>query len=63
VRKPIDPLIFGTRHRSTIRFCRKFPSALGFVFSQDGGIKAVKGQPGEVTIFPEINRIRFEFFV
>ena len=59
----IDPLIFGTRHRSTIRFCRKFPSALGFVFSQDGGIKAIKGQADHVTIFPEMNRIRYEFFV
>ncbi|KAF1079193.1 MAG: hypothetical protein GQF41_4496 [Candidatus Rifleibacterium amylolyticum] len=63
MRKPIDPQIFGTRHRSTLRFCRKFPSALGFVFSQDGGIKAVRGQADEVTIIPEVNWIRFEFFV
>lgn len=58
----IDPLIFGTRHRSTIRFCRKFPGAIGFVFSQDGGIKAIKGHKDHVMIFPEINRMRYDFF-
>jgi DNA integrity scanning protein DisA with diadenylate cyclase activity len=62
-REQIDPLIYGTRHRSTIRFCRKFPGTLGFIFSQDGGIKAVKGSKNQVTIFPEINRMLYDFFV
>lgn len=62
-REQIDPLIYGTRHRSTIRFCRKFPGTMGFIFSQDGGIKAVKGNKSQVTVFPEINRMLYDFFV
>lgn len=61
-RKQIDPLKYGTRHRSTIRFCKRFPGAVGFVFSQDGAIKAVKGSSDDVTLFNEINRMRYDFF-
>ncbi len=32
----------GTRHRSVIRFCSAIPGAIGFVLSQDGGIKVAK---------------------
>lgn len=32
---------FGTRHRSAFRFCSSYEKAIAFVFSQDGGIKAI----------------------
>lgn len=32
----------GTRHRSVYRFCYDIDGAIGFVVSQDGGVKAVK---------------------
>ena len=32
---------FGTRHRSAIRFCNGRSDAIAFVFSSDGGMKAI----------------------
>jgi len=37
---PHDPKHYGTRHRSMISYCWNHPSALGFVISQDGEIRA-----------------------
>ena len=40
---------FGTRHRSTFRFCAKVPDAVAFVVSQDGDVKAAKSVAGRVS--------------
>ena len=36
--EPVDAN--GTRHRSVIRFCSAVPGSIGFILSQDGGLKA-----------------------
>lgn len=53
VRIPIES--FGTRHRSVFRFCSSFDQSVGFVVSQDGGIKAVKRVGSDVLLWPDIN--------
>jgi hypothetical protein len=40
-RKAVDLNQYGMRHRSMIRYCGFNPEAVGFVVSQDGGLKAV----------------------
>lgn len=37
----VDPLQFGTRHRSAYRLCHRVPGALAIVVSQDGGVQFV----------------------
>lgn len=37
----IDYNHFGTRHRSMMRYCAKFPNSVGFVISQDGDVRAI----------------------
>jgi hypothetical protein len=32
---------FGTRHRSMMRYCARFPGSVGFVVSQDGDVRAM----------------------
>jgi hypothetical protein len=43
---------FGTRHRSAFRFCSSIESAVAFVLSQDGGIKAVKQCGSRLIMWP-----------
>ena len=37
----IDPLAYGTRHRSMMRYCHAHPLSIGIVVSQDGDIRAI----------------------
>jgi hypothetical protein len=37
----IDYNLFGTRHRSMMRYCFKFKGSTGFVISQDGDVRAM----------------------
>jgi len=37
----VDYEHYGTRHRSMMRYCWKYPKALGFVVSQDGDVRAI----------------------
>src|SRR4029077_17980036 len=37
----VDPLQYGTRHRSMMRFCSAHAGTVGFVISQDGHVRAV----------------------
>jgi hypothetical protein len=39
--RPIDPIHYGTRHRSMMRYCFANPKSVGFVVSQDGEIRAM----------------------
>lgn len=50
---PIDS--FGTRHRSTFRFCSSFEDSVGFIVSSDGGVKAVKRNGPDLLFWPDIN--------
>ena len=46
---------YGTRHRSTFRFCSSFEESLAFIVSQDGGVKAVKRVGADLVLWPDIN--------
>ena len=59
-RQDIDYNSFGTRHRSMIRYCDKVPAAVGFVISQDGGVRAVTKIDETVVLWDGI-RLRQEF--
>ena len=37
----VDYNHFGTRHRSMMRYCCKYPGSVGFVVSQDGDVRAM----------------------
>ena len=39
--KKVDYLLYGTRHRSMMRYCAKYPGSLGFVISQDGDVRVM----------------------
>jgi hypothetical protein len=43
---------FGTRHRSAFRFAGSMESAVAFVMSQDGGIKAVRQVGARLLMWP-----------
>lgn len=44
---------FGTRHRSVFRFCWNLPQCIGFIVSQDGGVKAVRRVGDDVYVWSE----------
>jgi hypothetical protein len=50
---PVDS--YGTRHRSTFRFCSSFEDAVAFVVSQDGSVKAVRRSGPHVLVWTDIN--------
>lgn len=50
---PIDA--YGTRHRSSFRFCSSLEDSVAFVVSQDGGVKAVKRVGGNVFLWPDVD--------
>lgn len=43
---------YGTRHRSAFRFCSSIEPSVGFIVSQDGGIKALRKVNGKLTMWP-----------
>lgn len=45
---------YGTRHRSIVRFCKHFRQAIGFILSQDGGLKAVASSDAGVTLWGDV---------
>jgi hypothetical protein len=53
-RKKINLSHYGMRHRSMIRYCGFNPSAVGFVVSQDGGIKAVTKVADSVLVWDKV---------
>ena len=46
--------LFGTRHRSSFRFCSSFENAIVFIVSQDGDIKVTKRVDSEVVFWPDL---------
>lgn len=39
--RKVDYLLYGTRHRSMMRYCAKYPGGLGLVISQDGDVRVM----------------------
>jgi hypothetical protein len=37
----VDYQLYGTRHRSMMRYCAMFPGSVGFVVSQDGDVRVI----------------------
>ena len=51
---------FGTRHRSMMRYCYKYPGSVGFVVSQDGYVRAIT-RVGDKLVMWE--NIRLQTFI
>jgi hypothetical protein len=45
----------GTRHRSMLRFCAKHVDAVGFVISQDGGVRVAKRVGHRLVLWQEMS--------
>jgi hypothetical protein len=45
---------YGMRHRSMVRYCGFNPNAVGFVVSQDGGLKAITKIDDSVVIWDKV---------
>jgi hypothetical protein len=43
----------GTRHRAAYRFCQAEPGCLALVVSQDGGVKFVRQQAGQIVFWEQ----------
>lgn len=53
VRRPLEE--YGMRHRSVARFCASLDDSVGFVISQDGGVKAVRKVGPDVVVWPSMS--------
>jgi hypothetical protein len=54
-----DPAHFGMRHRSMMRYCYAHPTAVGFVVSQDGPVRAMT-RTGDALVYWENAELRDE---
>ncbi len=57
----VDIEMFGTRHRSAMRFCNACEPAIAFVLSQDGGVKVIKKQGKKLIMWQDIRWGLFGF--
>lgn len=60
--KPIYIRQYGTRHRSATRLVHSIPGAIGFIISQDGGLKLITREKEDVVIYPDVDKLENEFF-
>jgi hypothetical protein len=51
----VHPDSFGTRHRSMFAYCWKNTSAIGFVVSQDGDVRAISKIGDKLIMWENIN--------
>ncbi len=52
--KKIDYQQYGTRHRSMMRYCAKFPGSVGFVISQDGDVRVMTHINGRLLVWENL---------
>jgi hypothetical protein len=52
--KKVDYQHYGTRHRSMMRYCAKYPGSVGFVISQDGDVRVMTNVDGRLIIWENI---------
>jgi hypothetical protein len=62
VLRKVDYQHYGTRHRSMMRYCAKFPGSVGFVISQDGDVR-VMTKVGERLVIWENIQLQLPKFV
>jgi len=60
--KEMDYNHFGTRHRSMMRYCWKYPKSLGLVVSQDGDVRAIKRVKDKLILWESI-KIELQPFI
>lgn len=53
--RPVEYDHFGTRHRSVMRYCWRFPGSVGFVVSQDGTVRAVARRGDQLLLWESIH--------
>jgi hypothetical protein len=51
---PTDPKIYGTRHRSMMRYCAAHPGSVGIVVSQDGDVRAITRVGNKVVMWDQL---------
>lgn len=52
--RKLDYQQYGTRHRSMMRYCAKYPGSVGFVISQDGDVRVMTRVEGRLIIWENI---------
>src|SRR6267154_2279144 len=52
--RKVDYQQYGTRHRSMMRYCAKFPGSVGFVISQDGDVRVMTNVEGRLVMWENI---------
>jgi hypothetical protein len=50
----VDYQQYGTRHRSMMRYCAKFPGTVGFVLSQDGDVRITTRVGAKLVLWDNI---------
>ncbi|HEX7864357.1 MAG TPA: hypothetical protein VF555_05385 [Variovorax sp.] len=58
----IDQSRFGMRHTSMINYCAADPSAIGLVVSQDGHVRLVSNQDGDIILWDQIQLLNHRNF-
>jgi hypothetical protein len=57
----IDYNHYGTRHRSMMRYCMQVPDSVGFVVSQDGGVKVMTRVNEKLVMWENIKIHAYNF--
>lgn len=57
----VDANHYGSRHRSMMRYCADNPGSVGFVFSEDGDVRAMTQVGGRVVMWEPIRLIRLRY--
>ncbi len=57
----LDPDHYGSRHRSMMRYCAHNPGSVGFVFSQDGDVRAMTEVRGRVVMWENLRLRRLQY--
>jgi len=52
--RKLDYQQYGTRHRSMMRYCAKYPGSVGFVISQDGDVRVMTHVEGRLIVWENI---------
>jgi hypothetical protein len=52
--KELNLNLFGTRHRSMLRYCAANPRSVGFVVSQDGDVRAITRVDDRVVLWDNV---------
>jgi Probable sensor domain DACNV len=60
--REVDYQLYGTRHRSMMRYCSSIPGSIGFVISQDGDVRVMTKVNKRLVVWENI-RLQYPAFV